>query len=237
MLVAVAAGSAPVLADTDNKFHGSVESSLTFFQGNRNTDSIFVVAKAKQDNGSSRLGFSGFYNWARQTPVGGGPYSVTSDQWNLSGRYERDQNANLFWYFSAAYDRDGVNLLNLRQVYGAGAGYTVTKSAVSTWRVSVGASQVYENFVGSSNSYFGIQFASDYERKITNKLSVDHNFLYVPNASAFGDYFYLSSLGLTYNLNDHMSAGFRWIFTFDSTPAAGSVNQTKTYAFTLGYRF
>ena len=62
-------------------------------------------------------------------------------------------------------------------------GFTVFDDEVSTWRLSVGASQVMEDYTSGNNSFTGAQAESNYSRKLSNKLSVDHTFLYVPNVS------------------------------------------------------
>lgn len=235
-LLAIAVSTA-LSTDPPKGWHGGLESSLTFFSGNRKTDNILIVGAAKNDMGGSRLYADAYYSWARQTPVGGGPFSVTTDMWSFGGKYEKDFGNKSFWYLSARFDKDGVNLLNLRQVYGAGIGYTVFSDEASTWRLSVGVSQVMEDYVSGNNNFTGAQAESNYSRKITDKLSVDHTFLYVPNVSQFSDYFYVSNLGFSYALNGSMSAGLRYIVVFDSTPATGAVRQNTTYAFTLGYKF
>ena len=235
-LIAIAVSEA-LKAEAPKGWHGGLESSLTFFSGNRKTDNILVVGVAKNDMGGSRMYADAYYSWARQTPAGGGPFSVTTDMWSLGGKYEKDFGKKSFWYLSARFDRDSVNFLNLRQVYGAGVGFTVFDDEVSTWRLSVGASQVMEDYTSGNNSFTGAQAESNYSRKLSNKLSVDHTFLYVPNVSDFGDYFYVSNLGFTYAMNGSMTAGLRYIVVFDSSPALGAVRQNTTYAFTLGYKF
>ncbi len=233
-VVGAFAGSAFAAETTGWK--GSIDASLSFVEGNRNTDSVLIIGKMKQVGTNDRKIVDGLYNFSRQTNNLGN-FETSTDLWSLGGRYERDFGNKSFWYVSARFDRDGVNDLNLRQVYGAGLGYTMFANDVSTWRISVGASQVLEDYQSGNTDYFGLQATSDYTRQLDAKLSLEHSFLYVPNVDDFEDYFFVSSLGLSYKLNERMKAGFRWIVNFDATPSAGSRKQNRTYAFTLGYSF
>lgn len=221
----------------DGDWKGSVESSLTFISSNKESESILLIGKAQRKSVNDRYSFDALYNFSRQTPNGGGSLEVANDFWTLGGRYERDFGNKSFWYGSARFDRDGVNGLNLRQVYGAGLGYMIYNDAVSDWRLSLGLSQVFEEYSSSRDDYLGMQAQSEYSRDLSDRFFVDHTFLYVPNTSKFSDYFFTSNLGLNYRLSEAMSAGFRWIVNFDSTPAVGSVKQSRTYALTLGYKF
>lgn len=196
-----------------------------------------MIGSAKKSGPDYRFGIDGAYNFSRQSPNGGGPLEVATDFWTFGGRYERDFGRKSFWYASARFDRDGVNNLNLRQNYGAGLGYTLFDEADWSWRVSAGASQVFEDYTTSNDSYLGLQAESEYTRQLMQKLSLVHRFTYVPNASEFSDYFFVSNLGLNYEVAQNFNVGFSWIVNFDSTPAVGSVKQVRTYAFTLGYKF
>jgi putative salt-induced outer membrane protein YdiY len=233
----VLAVSAPAWADETGGWKGSVESSITFISSNKESESIFIFGKAQQRGENYRLGVDGLYNFARQTPNGGGSLQTSTDLWSLGGRFERDFGSKSFWYGSARFDRDGVNNLNFRQVYGAGLGYTIYENPVSSWRMSVGLSQVFEEYTTFKDDYLGMQAQSEYSRNLSDKLSLDHTFTYVPNTNKFSDYFFVSNLGLNYRVSEAMTAGFRWLVNFDSTPAAGSVKQSRTYALTLGYKF
>lgn len=225
-----------IFAESRAGWTGSVESSLTFIDSNRKSESIVVLGKARKSSAGRRWFAEGIYNFARQSGSGGA-FETSTDLWSLGGRYEQDFGTKSFWYGSLRFDRDGVNGLNLRQVYGAGLGLTVYAQPESTWRLSAGASQVFEDYRTRSEEFFGFQAQSEYSRALTRRLLLEHTFLYVPSVSDFEDYFFASNLGMSYALNQSMTAGFRWIVSFDSTPAAGSLKQSRTYAFTLGYRF
>ncbi|MBX3114692.1 MAG: DUF481 domain-containing protein [Fimbriimonadaceae bacterium] len=218
------------------QWKGSVESSLTFIDSNKKSESALLLAKARQERTEDRILLDFLYSFSRQSGTGGF-LETSTDVMTLGGRYERNFANKSFWYASARFDRDGVNNLNLRQVYGAGLGYTLFDTPASSWRMSLGVSQVIEEYDSSNEDFFGLQAQSDYSRNLTEKLSLDHSFLFVPNTDDFSDYFFASVLGLSYKLNGSLSAGFRWIVNFDSTPSVGSVKQSRTYALTLGYKF
>lgn len=235
-VVALALAVPAFAQEKDGKWRGSVESSFTYINSNRNSENFLFVGNARSIRTMDRFSLDAYYNFARQTNQNN-TFETSTDQWALGGRYERDFGFKSFYYFSGRLERDGVNLLDLRTIAGAGLGYTVHENPTSTWRVSGGGSYVNENYRNGKNSFFGFQFTSDYEHAFSDRLSLVHNFSIIPSFADLDDYYFNSNLGLSYKLNSNLSAGLRYIVSFDNTPPAGSQKQNTTYAFVLGYRF
>ncbi len=236
-LALVAAATLPALAqDKDGKWRGSVESSFTFINSNKNSENILFVGKAKSERQFDRFSLDGYYNFARQTNDQG-VFQTSTDQWSFGGRYERDFGFKSFYYASGRLDRDGVNLLDLRTIIGAGLGYTVREDESTAWRVSGGGSWVNEKYRNDTNTFFGFQLESNFATALSPRLDLIHDFRIIPNFSDLDDYYFSSNLGLSYELNSNLSAGLRYIVNYDNTPAAGSQKQNTTSAFVLGYKF
>lgn len=231
-LVAASAFAQKSDPKTDGKYRGSFESNFTFINSNKRTENFLFVGNAKSLRTRDRLLLDGYYNFARQTDSTD-IFQTSSDMWSLGGRYERDFGRNSFWYTSGRLERDGVNLLDLRTIGGAGVGYTVNQN----WRVSGGASYVNEDYRNSTNSFWGFEFQSAYDKDITEKVSLSHTFVVIPNFADLSDYYFKSNFGVSYKLAANFSAGFRYIVGFDSTPPAGSLKQSTTYAFVFRYSF
>lgn len=218
------------------KWKGNLESNFTIINGNRDSESFLLVGNAKSLKEKQRTFADLYYNFARQAN-NLGQKQTSTDMWSLGGRYERDFGLKSFWYTSARFERDGVNLLDLRSIAGAGIGYTLFSNEQSTWRLSGGLSYVNEDYRNGNNTFWGFQAQSDYNRELNGKLSLDHRFTFIPNLSDFGDHYFQSNLGLQYSLSNNLTAGLRYIIGFDSTPSANSVKQNTTWAFLLGYKF
>lgn len=232
--------------EKDGKWRGSVESNLTWINGNRKSESILFVGGMRSIRLMDRFLVDGYYNFGRQED-GTGFLQTSTDQWSFGGRYERDFGRKSFYYASGRFERDGVNLLDLRSIGGAGIGYTVYDNDLSSWRVSGGLSYVNEDYRTSNNAFWGFQAQSDYSRALVQKedsdgktvdvLSLVHNFTYIPSLNDGSDYYFLSNLGLRYSFSKSFSAGFRYIVSFVNRPAAGSVKQNTTYGLVFGYKF
>lgn len=236
-LAAVTVIVTPALAqEKDGKWRGSLESSLTFVNSSRSSQSFLFVGNAKSVREMDRFFVDGYYNFAKQTD-NMGVFQTSTDQWSLGGRYERDFGFKSFYYFNGRVERDGVNLLDLRTFAGAGIGYTVYERDASTWRVSGGGTYVNEEYRNDTDSFIGFEFRSDYDQALSERLNLVHGFTIIPRFDDLDDYYFSSNLGLSYKLNESLSAGLRYIVNFDNTPAAGSQKQSTTYAFVLGYKF
>lgn len=236
LLLPLVCATTAIALDNNGKWKGSVESNFTLINGNRDSESFLIVGNAKSLNSRQRTFTDLYYNFARQAN-NLGVKQTSTDQWSLGGRYERDFGVKSFWYGSARFERDGVNLLDLRSIGGIGAGYTVFSNDQSTLRLSGGVSYVNEDYRTGNNTFWGFQAQSDYDRELNGKLSLNHRFTFIPNISDFGDHYFLSNLGIQYKLSTNLSAGLRFIISFDSTPAVNSVKQNTTWAFLIGYKF
>lgn len=227
----------PALAqDKDGKWRGSLETNFTIVNSNKNSENFLFVGKAKSERPLDRFSLDGYYNFARQTNAQN-VFETSTDQWSFGGRYERDFGFKSFYYGNARFERDGVNLLDLRTILGVGLGYTLREDESTAWRVSGGGSWVNEKYRTDTNAFFGFQFESNFSTALSERLDLVHDFRIIPDFSNLDDYYFSSNLGLSYELNASLSAGVRYIVNFDNTPAPGAQKQNTTYAFVLGYKF
>ncbi|MEZ5163600.1 MAG: DUF481 domain-containing protein [Fimbriimonadaceae bacterium] len=146
--------SASFAQTKDGSWHGGLESNLIFITSNRNSQSILIVGNVKSFKELERLFFDGYYNFGR-TENAFNVMETTTDQWSFGGRFERDFGHKSFYYVTGRLERDGVNLLNLRTIFGAGLGYTVIDQEDASFRVSAKLRSVNEDYQTTDNNFWG----------------------------------------------------------------------------------
>lgn len=235
-LTSLALVAAAVAVAQDAPKQSSIEGSLTFVTGNSESESVFLFGQTKRAMSGGRFNAYFAYNFGKQSF--GGPKRTTTNNLGFGARFEKDFGIKSFWYASADWFRDDINGLDLRNNYGLGLGYTVKDEEVWGWRVSAGLSFVDEDYVvGRDRSFTGLELGSQYRRNLSSKLSLTHDFRYIPNSDDFEDYVFTSNLGLAYAISSDFNVGLRYIIVHDETPAAGFLKETRTLRLTIGVKF
>jgi putative salt-induced outer membrane protein YdiY len=228
---------------------GSINFNANWAISNQDTQSILLFSDASKKDPMGLLRVGVRYAFARQTFGADKTFETTEDNYKLSGRYDWSINSRLFAFGSLQLDHDAITDLDLRTVSAGGLGFIALQSGNATegkfqaagdaeWRLSAGLSYLTEDYDGAaSKREVGLQFGSLYRRSLSSGFNVQHELVFVPAFSDFGDYFLTSDLSLRATLTGNLVAAFSWFLDYDATPASGRRKDNSKLALSLGYKF
>jgi putative salt-induced outer membrane protein YdiY len=115
--------------------------------------------------------------------------STTASSLTGGWEYNRNLNPKIFLATTNEYDHDRFQDLNLRAVFGAGAGWNAVKTAKATLSFQGGADYNHEAFMdGISRGTAEVNFGDDLLYKFSPATSVTESFRMYPNLSDTGQY-------------------------------------------------
>lgn len=216
---------------------GGLDVGFNLQQATTDNMGVMVALRALRAKDPTRLILGMGYRYGTQKNSGG-PESTTQD--SISGllRGEYDFSERVYGYASTDALYDSIQRISLRAVPQAGVGYVVWERAPKEGvrdflQVEAGGGWVYERYleVGpgdlEEDDYFTVAFGVLSAYMLPRGASLDWRFDWLPAVDDFtGDYVVRTEAGLNVPLVAPISARFSIADTYDSTPAAGSDENT-----------
>jgi len=171
---------------------GTFNLGLALARGNARTATLTNAFTATRVTTHDKVivHFNEIYATALATQANGLQANSTTAS-SLSGGWEYNRNINPKWFLATTneYDHDRFQDLNLRAVFGAGAGWNAVKTAKATLSFQAGADYNHEAFMaGLSRGTGEVNFGDDLLYKISPATSVTESFRMYPNLSDTGQY-------------------------------------------------
>ena len=224
-------------------WNGAVLANFSLARGNTNKYLIGVDAKAalRRENfwDNDRTTLAAQYNFG-QSGGGPGPDDVVTDtdNWLLSGKYDRFWTQKLYGYVSGKLEHDRIADLTYRASPNVGLGYQWIETPATNFNTEAGFGYVFEHFDDDTNNdYVSVRLAYHFERALTDKASVFHDLEYLPSIDNPSDYNLNTDVGLKMTLVQNFVAQFKIEYKRDSTPAEGALKNDVLYLVGLGWQF
>ncbi len=199
---------------------GSYNFGLALARGNARTTALTNAITATRATTKDKiiLRFNEIYASALVNNVS----SATAS--SLSGAWEYDRNLNPRWFISATneYDHDRFQDLDLRAVFGAGAGWNAIKTSKTQLSFQAGADYNRESYMaGIGRNTAEVNFGDDLAYKLSGATSLTQSFRLYPNQSDTGKYRLYFSLNAVTAIKKWLGWHVSFTDTFQSDPVLG----------------
>ena len=243
--------SFPTLAAADvkpeefGKWHGSISLGASFSDGNTDRTTVSATAKAENRRERDRITLELLWNYAEEkTEVDPGPPPVEDDVITQrrtygSAKYDYFFTEKLYGLVQASGESDIKAMLDLRTIFGVGAGYQFRED--ERWKVSgeAGLAYVDEDYKDDSADadYLAARLAYKVDWTPNEKCTVGQGAQIYPSLENSDDVNSFVDTHAKLTLTDNMFAQLQWLFTWDNTPATGADRVDNLYLLTLGWSF
>jgi putative salt-induced outer membrane protein YdiY len=215
------------------KWKGSVAIGATIANGNTNQKTASATADVHLRRERDRTTFGLLWNYSREEGV------TTQRRTLATAKYDYFFTKKFYGLVNASGESDLNALLDLRLIFGLGAGYQFIED--EHWNVNgeAGLSYVDENYkVDASDAEFlAARFAYKVEYKVDDKWSAGQGAELYPSLEDKDDVNARVDTHAKVMLTDKMFAQAQWLFTWDNTPAAGAKRTDNLYLLALGWSF
>lgn len=222
------------------KWTGALLVAGTLVRGNTETADLAVsldsTLRREDERHDDRTSLGARYNVGSTGT--GDDRETTTDNWSLSGKYDRFFSDKLYGYANVGVMRDRIADLDIRITPGIGAGYQWVERPDFNFNTEAGVSYVYEEFDdGSDDDYLALRLAYHLDKRLDERLSLFHNLEYLPAFDDFGNFILRTDVGLRADLakNFFGQLAFEWIH--DSEPAPGAEENDYRYLLGVGWQF
>jgi putative salt-induced outer membrane protein len=181
-LVTLATTAAYAQDKPDGKFHGTVSLGAAFSSGAVNNTTLsanFDTARKSQIDKLSLYGLA-----ARGTTKVSGVTgtTVTTDQYRLGARYDRDVTKQLFGYVSGDLERNGVTDLDLRAGAYVGLGYHAIATPETTFDLFAGVGYNHYDYKFAANEGSGeAMFGEESSHKLSETTTFKQKLVAYPS--------------------------------------------------------
>lgn len=212
---------------------GTFDIGLALARGNARTDTLTTAFNAARATRNDKIAvyFNQIYGTARANNVTDTIASAIRGGW----KYNRNVSSRVFFTGFNDYEHDRFQNLDLRFVFGGGAGYKVIKQERLTLDVDGGADYDHENFLnGLHRNYAELNWGDNLGYKVSGATQITQAFRMFNNLSNTGEYrmnFDLSAVTAVRKwLGWHVTASDRYL----SNPVQG--RQRNDILLSTGFR-
>ena len=222
-----------ILPTGDAPWTGSFATGVNGRSGNANTTDVNLNLVANRETERFTQNLIGNYFYARNN-------SVTVNN-RAFGQLRHEQNINEIWaiFFQSAIEFDRFRDFDYRLALHGGLSREVFRDELGFWKVRFGAGASREFGAVDSEWIPELQFGTDWERQLTDRLKAFAIVDFYPNVSDFSDYRLNSNVGLNYLVDAPRNISLRIfaITLYDSTPPAGNKPSDIDYGAALSFGF
>jgi putative salt-induced outer membrane protein YdiY len=235
---AVAAAPVPP-APPPKKWSGSVVAGAIVTRGNSVTESYRVAADATRKGENNTLSLSAAYAFGQNKDLQTGTENTTTDTWFGQAKLDHSLGEKLYDYALFRIEQDNVADLNLRITPGVGLGYRWINKPETHFNTEGGLTWVYESYDNTTGTteHFAARLAYHVDHKLNDKVSLVHNFEYLPNVSAIDDFNLNIDAGVRAMLTTAMFLETKIVWQHDSTPAPDAQPDDLLFSLGVGWNF
>lgn len=161
---------------------------------------------------------------------------ITANDIRGGAMYQHDITPRTFGYGSADFEYNELQFLNLRSIWGAGAGYHVVKSMDTTLDVFAGANYTRESYAtGIRRNIAALTVGDLFRHQLGKNTTINQTLDIYPELSHLGEY----RMALDISLATKIKTWIGWQSTISdryiSDPIPGTVN--NDFIFSTGFNF
>jgi putative salt-induced outer membrane protein len=156
-------------------------------RGNSATKNLSLAFTAIRQTSNDKLGLYENSVYASNDATGAVPHTTA----NTAGggfRYDHDITKKVFGFGAADFFADALQDLNLRSVFGGGAGYHAIKTEATTLDLLAGLNYTHESYTTFSRNFVALTLGEELTHKLGQSTLLNEKALIFPNLNSVGDY-------------------------------------------------
>ena len=114
--------------------------------------------------------------------------ATTANTAGGGARYDHDLHDGVFGFVNADFFADALQGLNLRSVFGGGAGYHAIKNANTTLDLLGGLNYTHESYVGLTRNFAALTLGEELMHKLGKSTVLNESLTFYPDLNDLGDY-------------------------------------------------
>jgi putative salt-induced outer membrane protein YdiY len=171
--------------------------------GNSQTETLSTGFTGIRQTANDKLGLYANTVYANNNAPGAIP-STTANSAAGGARYDHDVTPRVFGFVAADFFADALQDLNLRSVFGGGAGYHAIKSDTTTLDFLGGLNYTHESYSTFSRNFAALTLGEELMHKVGKGTVINEALSFFPNLNSLGDYRGTFSLATVTKLNNHL---------------------------------
>jgi putative salt-induced outer membrane protein len=166
----------------DGTFHGTVSFGAAFSSGAVNNTTLSASFDTARKSENDKLSLYGLAARGTTKVSGVTGATVTTDQYRLGARYDRDINRQLFGYVSGDLERNGVTDLALRAGAYVGLGYHAMATPATTFDLFAGVGYNHYDYKFAANEGSGeAMFGEESSHKLSETTTFKQKLVAYPS--------------------------------------------------------
>lgn len=171
--------------------------------GNSQTETLSTGFTGVRQTATDKLGLYANTVYATNNAPGASP-STTANTAAGGARYDHNLNERVFGFVAADFFADALQDLNLRSVFGGGAGYHLIKSDATTLDFLGGLNYTHESYSTFSRNFAALTLGEEVMHKLGKSTVINEALTLFPDLNSPGDYRGTFSLATVTKLNNHL---------------------------------
>ena len=204
--------------------------------GNSQTENLSLAFSGARQTLRDKLGIYANSVYATNNASGAEP-ATTADTAGGGARYDHNLNPRVFGFADADFFSDALQTLNLRSVFGGGAGLHAVKSDRTTLDLLGGANYTHESYTTLSRSLAAITAGEELMHKLTRSTVVNERLYFFPNLSSVGDYRGTFDLAAVTKMNKWLGWQNSFSDVYVTNPPAGKKQNDLIFTTGLNVSF
>jgi putative salt-induced outer membrane protein YdiY len=245
IFLAPAAGAVRVVPLSDVKalnipavqWTGNVVLGGMLARGNTDSDTLNASAHVERREEKGRIILDGSYLFGRDRVPGAGKHE-TADDLLGKAKYDYFFTKKFYGYANVEAEHDVIAGLSLRLAPGVGVGYQWIDTPQLGFNTEGGAGYLYRKYAhDGDNGSANARAAYHFKAKFNDKVTVFHNFEYLPGLDRITNYYFDTDAGIHTAITEKFFTEFKIEYRYDSRPAPGRGSNDVRYTAGLGWAF
>jgi len=160
---------------------------FAFTGGNSQTKNLSLAFVGTRQTLSDKLGLYTNSVYATNDAAGATPSTIANA---IGGgfRYDHDLTPRVFGFGAADFFSDGLQGLNLRSVFGGGAGYHVIKNDRTTLDLLAGLNYTHESYTTLTRNFAALTLGEELMHKLRKSTVLNERLSFFPNLNSLGEF-------------------------------------------------
>jgi putative salt-induced outer membrane protein YdiY len=156
-------------------------------RGNSATKNLSLAFTATRQTLNDKLELYANTVYATNDAPGAVP-STTANTEGGGSRYDHDLTKKVFGFVAADFFANALQGLNLRSVFGGGAGYHAIKSDTTTLDLLAGLNYTHESYTTLSRNLVALTLGEEFMHKLGKSTALNEEAIIFPDLNSAGDY-------------------------------------------------
>jgi putative salt-induced outer membrane protein YdiY/small nuclear ribonucleoprotein (snRNP)-like protein len=169
------------------EWKAGLNAGFALTRGNSETKNLSVGFLAARQTLHDKLGLYANSVYAANDAAGAIP-GTTANTAGGGLRYDHDLRPRIFAFGAADFFSDALQGLNIRSVFGGGAGYHVIKTDTSTLDLLAGLNYTHESYTGLTRNFAALTLGEELMHKLGKSTVLNESLTFFPDLNDLGEY-------------------------------------------------